>query len=277
MDSPSDDRLESMYRRFTWRILSNYISPWELEQQRSSISDYEQWCASWSALAADHVARGDEAAAAGRRATAADAYLRGGLAYHWASFMFTHDAAQFRGAIDAMGAAWAKAAPAVDPPMELLEVPFDGVTLNGYVRVPAVDAPPPVALLFPGADSTKEELYDLADRILARGVAVAAFDGPGQGSVSFEMKMRPDYELAIQAVLDFLERRSDLDLGRVAVGGISYGGLFSIRAAAVDERIRAAVSISSWYTPAGRFATMEPLTRAGQYQYLGADPAATME
>ena len=29
-----DDRLDAMYERFTWRILSNYVSPWEFEQLR---------------------------------------------------------------------------------------------------------------------------------------------------------------------------------------------------------------------------------------------------
>ena len=27
-----DERLESMYRRFTWRIMSNSVSPWEYEK-----------------------------------------------------------------------------------------------------------------------------------------------------------------------------------------------------------------------------------------------------
>ena len=40
-----DDRLEAMYRRFTWRILSNYVTPWEFERLRGQITDYEQWCA----------------------------------------------------------------------------------------------------------------------------------------------------------------------------------------------------------------------------------------
>src|SRR6516165_6658073 len=131
-----DERLVSMYRRFTWRILSNYVTPWEFEQLKSEITDYEQWCAAWSQHAARHVERGDAALAAGRSLTAGDAYLRGALAYHWASFVFTHDQAQFRAALEAMGAAWAKAAPLVAPPMELLEVPFEGLVMPGYLRVP---------------------------------------------------------------------------------------------------------------------------------------------
>src|SRR6516165_8112214 len=62
-----DERLVSMYRRFTWRILSNYVTPWEFEQLKAEITDYEQWCAAWSRHAATHVGRGDAALAAGRR------------------------------------------------------------------------------------------------------------------------------------------------------------------------------------------------------------------
>lgn len=275
--SETDDRLESMYRRFTWRILSNSVSPWEFQQLRDNITDYEQWCAQWSAQAVDHTSRGDEALRLGRERSAGEAYVRAALFYHWASFMFTHDQAQFRAALESMASVWAKAAPLVSPRMELLSVDYDGVRLPGYLQLPDGVASPPLVALFPGADSTKEELFDLAQHIVRRGTAVAAFDGPGQGSVSLAMKMRPDYESAICAVLDSLLARSDLDRDRVAVGGISYGGLFAIRAAAVDSRIRAVVSISSWYTPAGRFYNMERLTRTGQYQYLGDDPAAVME
>jgi dienelactone hydrolase len=271
-----DDRLESMYRRFTWRILSNYVSPWEFEQLRERVTDYEDWCAAWCRQAERHVERGDQALAAGRSLTAGDAYLRAGLFYHWASFMFTHDSEQYRAAMAAMGRAWAKAAPHVDPPMEILAVPFDDMTLDGYLRVPSGTSRPPIVLLLPGADSTKEELYNLGDYIVARGLAFAAFDGPGQGLVSFQGKLRPDYEVAITAIIDSLAARDDVEAGRLAVGGISYGGLFAIRAAAVDPRVRAVVSISSWYTPAGRFETMEQLSQTGQYQHLGSDPAAVM-
>jgi pimeloyl-ACP methyl ester carboxylesterase len=272
-----DGRLESLYRRFTWRILSNYVTPWEFEQLREAITDYEQWCGRWSQAAEGHVQRGDTALAAGRLLTAGDAYLRATLFYHWASFMFSHDQEQYLAALTAMGGALRKAAPHVDPPMQLLEVPFESVTLNGYLRVPAGRGRPPVVLLLPGGDSTKEELYNLGDHIVARGLAVAAFDGPGQGIVSTVAALRPDYEVAILAIVDSLGHRDDVDITRLAVGGISYGGLFAIRAAASDDRVRAVVSISSWYTPAGRFQGMEPLSRQGQYQHLGADPAAVMD
>ena len=72
--------------------------------------------------------RGDAALAAGQRLTAGDAYLRGALAYHWASFVFTHDQAQFRAALEAMAAAW-QAAPLPRRRWSILGVPFEGLTL----------------------------------------------------------------------------------------------------------------------------------------------------
>jgi dienelactone hydrolase len=261
-----------MYRLFSWRITS-HTPVWDWEQIKAQVTRWEDWCAVWSEWAEGHVALAEEALAAGRRETAGSAYVRAALYYHWASFLFTEDLAQFQAALEAMSRCWRAAAPLVDPPMELVDVPFDGTRLPGYLRVPAGVERPPLALLVPGADSTKEELYDLADHIVRRGVAAFAFDGPGHGLVSMCLKLRPDYELPIRAVVDVLLDRADLDGGRLAVGGISYGGLFACRAAAFDDRIKAVFSLSSWFTPAGRYATQDPLSQSGLRQYMGENPA----
>ena len=124
-------------------------------------------------------------------------------------------------------------------------------------------------VLVPGGDSTKEELYDFGEHMLRRGLAVLAFDGPGQGMLSTQSKIRPDYEVPIKAVTDMVAGRNDLDTTRMAIGGISYGGIFACRAAAFDSRYKAVVSVSSWYTPAGRFKHMDPLSQVGLMQYMG--------
>ncbi|MGH9064501.1 MAG: alpha/beta hydrolase family protein [Acidimicrobiales bacterium] len=277
MPPTADEQLEAMYRRFTWRITSNYVPSWEWEQIKKEIEGYASWCRTWSRWAEAHRRRGDEAWAAGSTQTAGEAYLRAALYYHWASFLFVHDSGQFRAALEEMAKCWAMAAPCVEPPMEIIDVSFEGATLPGYLRVPRGGSRPPLVLLLPGADSTKEELYDLGEHIVRRGLAVAAFDGPGHGLVSFDLKLRPDYEVPIAAMLDRLVAREDIDAQRVAVGGISYGGLFACRAAAHDDRVKAVLSMSSWYTPAGRYATMDTLSRTGLRQYMGEDPAAVQD
>lgn len=265
----ADRNVEVALDRFTWRMLSQYVSPWEFEQLRKKIQTWDQWCEEWSEAARKHTGIADKALAAGNRVTAGDAYIRAALYYHWASFLFVHDQRQFVVAMEAMGECWKKAAPLVDPPMELLEIPFEGVDMPGYLRKPAGAAKPPVVVLVPGGDSTKEELYDFGEHILKRGIAVLAFDGPGQGLLSTKVKLRPDFEVPIRAVTDVVAGRRDLDTQRMAIGGISYGGIFACRAAAFDGRYKAVVSVSSWYTPAGRFPGMDPLSQTGLKQYMG--------
>ena len=255
--------------RFTSRMLSQYVSPWEFEQLRQKIQSWDQWCEEWSKAARKHADIGDKAVAEGHKLTAGAAYIRAALYYHWATFLFVHDQKQWTAGMEAMGACWKKAAPLVSPPMELMEIPFEGVLLPGYLRKPAGVAKPPLVFLVPGGDSTKEELYDFGNYMLERGLAIFAFDGPGQGLVSARVKLRPDFEVPIHAVTDFVLKRAGVDEKRLAIGGISYGGIFACRAAAFDNRFKAVFSASSWYTPANRFPGMDPLSQNGLRQYMG--------
>jgi len=260
---------------FSWRMMANFVSPWERERLQERITGWDQWCSTWSEAAAAHAARGDEAAAAGHGDTAAAAYIAAGLFYHWASFLFTHEATQFRAALEEGEVAFAKAAPIAEHPMEILNIPFEGTELRGYFRYPkGASGRVPLIVLIPGADSNKEELYDHGAHILRRGVAVYCFDGPGHGLVSFDLKLRREYEGPISAVLDALLKRKDVDSSRVALGGISYGGQFAIRGAAFDKRVKAAVSVSSWYSAAGRYPSQRPVSKLALIQYLGTDPLA---
>ena len=264
----TDEKLADVYRLFTWRITS-HVPHWDFEQIRGEIESWGNWCRVWSRWAERHARLGDEAAAKGRALTAGAAYIRAGVFYHWASFLYPHEPDQFRAALECAAEAWRKAAPLVDPPMELLEIPFEGTTLPGYLRRPHGVERPPLAVFVPGADSTKEELYDFTEYCLDRGVACFVFDGPGHGLVSYDLKIRPDYEVPIRAVVDHLWERDDWDHDRLAVGGVSYGGMFAVRAAGFDDRIRAVFSLSSWYSPAGRFPNMRPVSREGLLQYMG--------
>lgn len=272
----TEDLLEGMYRLFGWRIAS-HVPHWDWEQLQARVTRWEDWLPEWTRWTEERwVGFGDEALAAGRRATAGRAYAQAGVFYHWATFLTVNEPGWVQ-ALERMDEIWRLAAPLVDPPLERIDVPFEGTFLPGHLRKPAGVERPPLAVLVPGADSTKEELYDFSEHILRRGIATFAFDGPGHGLVSTRLKLRPDYEVPIRAVCDALLSRDDLDGGRLAVAGISYGGIFACRAAATDDRVKAVVSVSSWYTPAGRYETQVPISKAGLKQYMGDDPAAVQD
>jgi 2,6-dihydroxypseudooxynicotine hydrolase len=130
----------------------------------------------------------------------------------------------------------------------------------GVLRKPNIGRSP-VLIMAPGLDSTKEELHAYAEPFLARGIATLAIDGPGQGEAEYETPICGDYERAATTVVDWLEKRSDVDAKRVAIWGVSLGGYYAPRAAAFEKRLRACIALSGPFDWAEIWDTLPDLTR----------------
>ncbi|MCQ8771867.1 alpha/beta hydrolase family protein [Streptomyces telluris] len=113
---------------------------------------------------------------------------------------------------------------------------MSGEGFTGLLRGPA-DAPGTVVVV-PGLDSAKEEFLDLASALLARGLAVFAMDGPGQGALAATTTLRPDYEQVVGRVVDALGAE------RIGLVGLSLGGYFAARTAALETRVAAVATVS---------------------------------
>ncbi|MGH8874414.1 MAG: alpha/beta hydrolase family protein, partial [Acidimicrobiia bacterium] len=160
------------------------------------------------------------------------------------------------------------------PTAERVEVPWEGTRLVGNLRRPAGRALPPLVLLLPGLDSTKEEFFNWENVFLARGVATLSLDGPGQGETGYTTYIRHDYETAVGAVLDHLARRSDLDHGRVGAAGVSLGGYYAARVAAFEPRLGAAAAIGGPYDFGRFWDDLPPNTRETFRHHSGAPDEA---
>ncbi|MBW1596846.1 alpha/beta fold hydrolase [Streptomyces sp. JJ38] len=112
----------------------------------------------------------------------------------------------------------------------------EGEGFTGWLRGP-VDAPGTV-IIVPGLDSAKEEFLDLAAALLARGLAVFAMDGPGQGVLAGSTALTPEYERVVGRVVDAL------GVERVGIVGLSLGGYHVGRAAALEPRVAAVAAVS---------------------------------
>jgi len=137
---------------------------------------------------------------------------------------------------------------------------FDSVKLPGYLYMPPASArlpgKVPILLSIGGADSIQEEIYFINSLAPDSGYALLTFEAPGQGTVlrRHEIEMRPDFEVIIGKVLDFLtgfalepsHKLLDLDLDRIALAGSSMGGYFALRGAS-DARVKACVAIDAFY------------------------------
>ncbi|MFF3128757.1 alpha/beta fold hydrolase [Streptomyces sp. NPDC057908] len=93
-------------------------------------------------------------------------------------------------------------------------------------------------VVVPGLDSAKEEFLDLVSALLAKGLAVFAMDGPGQGVLAATTTFVPDYERVVGRVIDAL------GAARIGLVGLSLGSYFAARAAALEPHVAAVATVS---------------------------------
>lgn len=225
------------------------------------IERWEDWLDAWTAIAQEHLELAGDAESAGRTRSAGEAYLHAAICLHFGKFVWVLDAAAHRVATERAIAAMAKAHSFLDPTARRIEAPLGDGRLAANLRRPDGAERPPLVVLIPGLDSTKEEFFHWENVFLARGMATLSMDGPGQGESGFTLPIRHDYEVAVAAMLDALSGRTDLDLERVGAAGVSLGGYYAPRAAAFEPRIRAVAGISGSYNFGEVWDTLPPLTR----------------
>jgi 2,6-dihydroxypseudooxynicotine hydrolase len=249
-DQPAapDARVAAAAAHWGYRFTSNGTDYGDFTETLARITVWDDWCREWGVTATRYEQLAEAAEEAGQRATATGAWQRAALAWHWGKFVFVEDRAQQRAAHDRAVACYRRAAPALTPPAELVRVPYQGTELAAYLRVPAGPAgAPPVVIMVPGLDSTKEELQATAEYLLARGMATLAIDGPGQGEAEYDLPIEPAYEKVATAAVDYLAARPDVDHGNVGLFGVSLGGYYAARAAAGEKRLKAVVSLAPPY------------------------------
>ena len=257
----SDPLLKAAIAHWGPRFVANGVVLTDFEELTSSLSSYNDWCSAWSARAAHHEQLGREALRKKHLLTAGECLQRAGVYYHFASFLFVHDQAQMRAAHKKQIECRQAALPHLRPPGERVEIPYEGKTLAGILRKPAGVERPPVVAMAVGLDSTKEEGDAYEAPFLARGMATLIFEGPGQGEAQYGFPIRGDYEVPVKAVIDFVEKRSDLDAQRLGMWGVSLGGYYAPRAAAFDKRIKACIALGGPFNWGAAWDGLPELTR----------------
>jgi dipeptidyl aminopeptidase/acylaminoacyl peptidase len=244
-----DPRVAGAAAHWCYRFTSNGTDYGDFTATLARISRWADWCREWGVTATHYEQLAEAAEDAGQQQTAAGAWQRAALAWHWGKFVFVDDPVQQRAAHERSIACFFRAAPALTPPAELVHVPYGDTTLPAYLRVPAAAGfgNAPVVIMAPGLDSTKEELQATAEYFLARGLATLAIDGPGQGESEYELPIEPAYEKVATAAVDYLQDRSGLDRERIGLFGVSLGGYYAARSAAYEKRLRAVVALAGPY------------------------------
>jgi pimeloyl-ACP methyl ester carboxylesterase len=265
---PAMNRVQIAAHHWQPRFVANGIDVNDFENVLAKTVEWADWGPNWSEMGGVHEALGHDAERKGRMVSAAAAYQRAAWCYHLGKFLWFEDLALHATLRDQAVAVYGRALGHLDPPAERLDIPFEGHGIPGHLRRPKGVAKPPLVLIVPGLDSSKEEMFSIEDEFLRRGMATLSIDGPGQSENSVDFAIRPNWETVITPVLDHLaDIGLDNTFGLIGLMGISMGAIYGPRAAAHEPRLNAVVGLAGPYNLGECWDALNPLTRGGYVFY----------
>jgi dipeptidyl aminopeptidase/acylaminoacyl peptidase len=220
------------------------LDPADVREAFASIktSDNDEWAAAFSAVADRYMAQA-KSLEANDPAKASATYVRAWRLYSFGRWPVPSSPGKQRDYAKALGAFLAHAR-FMDPPLEVVHIPFEGSEIVGYLRLPKnANGPVPVVLAISGLDSRKEDLSENFGAVLPYGIGFIGVDSPGTGQAP--IKASETAERMFSRVLDYLQTRPEVDKTRIGVDGQSFGGYWATKLAIVEHaRLKAVVAQS---------------------------------
>jgi pimeloyl-ACP methyl ester carboxylesterase len=199
--------------------------------------DRDEWAAAWSAVADRYF---EAAKAASSVEIQRSNYQRAWRLYYFAQWPVASSNGKKVAYAKALES-FANSTKSLDPPLEIIRIPFEGDEIVGYLRLPrSGGAPVPVVLAVSGLDSRKENLAESYGVLVEQGIGFFAVDGPGTGQSP--IKVSPTADRVLTKAIDYLSGRKDIDPKRIAMHGVSFGGYWGAKLAIVEkDRLRGVV------------------------------------
>jgi alpha-beta hydrolase superfamily lysophospholipase len=222
---------------------------------RNRVRKYSDITPAFRELAQRRERLAHRAEAQGFAVTARDHYFVAALLYVSAAWpIFEHNAElrDLENRKNECYAAWSRLAP---HRVERVEIPFGDGVIPAWFHLPAGwnGEQLPVVLACGGMDAFKEiNVAMYGDKLLERGFAVLAFDGPGQGEalVNGITTTASNWIDAGKAIVDWAVAREEIDSDRMMGFGISFGSFWMTQIAATQPRLRGCVVSMVCHEPA---------------------------
>ena len=205
-------------------------------------TDNDEWAAAFTAVADRYMAQA-KALEGTDPAKASATYVRAWRIYSFGRWPVPASPGKQRAYAKALEAFLAHAR-LMDPPLEVVRIPFEGSEIVGYLRLPKnVKGTVPIVLAISGLDSRKEDLSENFGAILPYGIGFVAVDSPGTGQAP--IKASETAERMFSRAIDYLQTRPEVDKSRIGVDGQSFGGYWATKLAIVERaRLKAVVAQS---------------------------------
>ena len=187
-------------------------------------SDYDEWAAGFSAVADRYMAQA-KAAEATDAAKAGALYVKAWRLYSFGRWPVPASPGKQRAYAKALEAFLAHAR-LMDPPLEVVRIPFEGSEIVGYLRLPKnAKGPVPLVIAISGLDSRKEDLSENFGAILPYGIGFIGLDSPGTGQAPIKASETAEREFS--RVIDYLQTRQEVDKTRIGMDGQSFGAYWA--------------------------------------------------
>lgn len=199
------------------------------------------WIYEWSAIGEFYADRAKKREAARNDNGARDDYLSASLYYSITRFPDNRSPEQ-RAAYAKHLEYYEKAGRYFDPPLQTLTTRFRAEDIRGYLHLPRHVDKPPLIIWANGIDTHKADIFARLKHFTDRGIAVLTVDTIGTGENNAWPAARGG-EAMLQAVIEKIRRDRRVDGKRIGHIGISFGGYFAARLAAVEPRLKAVAAL----------------------------------
>jgi esterase FrsA len=205
-------------------------------------TDNDEWAAAFSAVADRYMKEGNSLLSS-NPAQADKDFVRAWRLYSFARWPVPASSGKKRAYAKALEAFLAHAK-MMDPPLEVIHIPFEGSEIVGYLRLPKnAKGPVPVVIAISGLDSRKEDLTENFGVVLGSGIGYIGVDSPGTGQAPIKASETADRMFS--KVIDYLQTRPEVDKTRIGLDGQSFGAYWATKLSIVERaRLKAVVAQS---------------------------------
>jgi esterase FrsA len=220
------------------------LDPTDVREAFASIktTDNDEWATGFSSVADRYMAQA-KALEASDPVKASATYVKAWRLYSFGRWPVPASPGKQRAYAIALEAFLAHAK-LMDPPLEVVRIPFDGSQIVGYLRLPKNSkGSVPMVIAISGLDSRKEDLSENFGAILPYGIGFIGIDSPGTGQAP--IKASETAERMFSRVIDYLQTRPEVDKARIGADGQSFGAYWATKLAILEHgRLKAVVAQS---------------------------------